>query len=71
MIFHSLGGGTGSGLASLLTEKLSLDYGKKTKMNFSITPSPQISTSAVEPYNSILSTHGLLEHTDVDIMLDN
>jgi len=25
----------------------------------------------VEPYNSILSTHSLLEHTDVAIMLDN
>ena len=71
MIFHSLGGGTGSGFASLLSEKLSLDYGKKTKMTFSVAPSPQISTSTVEPYNSILSTHGLLEHTDVDIMLDN
>ena len=47
MIFHSLGGGTGSGLTSLLTENLSRDYGKKTKMNFSITPSPQVSTSPV------------------------
>jgi len=25
----------------------------------------------VEPYNSVLSTHSLLEHTDVDIILDN
>lgn len=25
----------------------------------------------MEPYNSILSTHALLEHTDVAIMLDN
>ena len=47
MIFHSLGGGTGSGFASLLAERLSLDYGKKTKMSFSITPAPQISTATV------------------------
>lgn len=25
----------------------------------------------VEPYNSVLSTHSLLEHTDVSVMLDN
>ena len=56
MIFHSTGGGTGSGLASLLTEKLSADYGKKCKMNFCVTPSPQISTATVEPYNSVLSS---------------
>lgn len=71
MIFHSLGGGTGAGFTSLLTERLSADYGKKTKMSFSVTPSPQISTSTVEPYNSVLATHSLLDHSDVSIMLDN
>ena len=25
----------------------------------------------MEPYNSVLSTHSLLEHTDVAFMLDN
>jgi hypothetical protein len=30
-----------------------------------------VSTSVVEPYNSVLSTHSLLEHTDVSILLDN
>jgi tubulin alpha len=47
MLFHSIGGGTGSGFTSLLAEKLSADYGKKTKMTFTITPSPQISTASV------------------------
>jgi len=71
LIFSSVGGGTGSGLGSLLSERLSVDYGKKSKIGFSVYPSPQISTAVVEPYNSILSTHSLLEHTDVAIMLDN
>ena len=31
----------------------------------------QVSTAVVEPYNSVLSTHSLLEHTDVACMLDN
>jgi tubulin alpha len=72
MVFHSVGGGTGSGFGSLLLERLSVDYGKKkSKLDFCIYPSPEISTSVVEPYNSVLSTHSLLEHTDVSFMLDN
>jgi len=52
-------------------ERLSVDYGKKSKLDFCIYPSPQVSTAVVEPYNSVLSTHSLLEHTDVAFLLDN
>ena len=34
-------------------------------------PSPTISTCVVEPYNSLLTTHWLLDHTEVSIVLDN
>jgi len=71
LIFHSVGGGTGSGFGSLLLDRLSVDYGKKSKLDFCVYPSPRISSSVVEPYNSVLSTHSLLEHTDVAFMLDN
>jgi len=71
LIFHSVGGGTGSGFGSLLLERLSVDYGKKSKLDFCVYPSPQTSTAVVEPYNSVLSTHSLLEHTDVAFLLDN
>lgn len=71
LIFHSVGGGTGSGFASLLLEHLSQDYPRKAKLDFCVYPSPRISTSVVEPYNSVLSTHALLEHTDVAFLLDN
>lgn len=110
LVFNAVGGGTGSGLGSLLLERLSVDYGKKSKLGFTIYPSPQVplclmsswcmsslflsfglfrlalklyvfiltcisplqvSTAVVEPYNSVLSTHSLLEHTDVAVMLDN
>merc|ERR1712226_1509334 len=70
-VFMSTGGGTGSGLGSLLLERLSVDYGKKSKLGFVVYPSPQVSTAVVEPYNSVLSTHSLLEHTDVAVILDN
>ena len=71
LVFHATGGGTGSGLGSLLLERLSVDYGRKSKLSFAVSPSPQVSTSVVEPYNSVLSTHALLEHTDVTFCLDN
>merc|ERR1711970_290332 len=57
LIFHSFGGGTGSGFTSLLMERLSVDYGKRSKLEFSIYPAPQVATAVVEPYNSILTTH--------------
>lgn len=71
VVYHSVGGGTGSGFASLLLERLSVDYGKKSKLDFVIWPSPQVSTAVVEPYNAVLSTHTLLEHTDCTFMMDN
>ena len=66
LIFHSSGGGTGSGFGSLLLERLSVDYGKKSKLEFCVYPAPQVSTSVVEPYNAVLSTHAMLEHTVSD-----
>lgn len=71
LVFHSFGGGTGSGFGALLMERLSVDYGKKSKLEFSVYPAPQLSTSVVEPYNSILTTHTTLEHSDVSFMVDN
>merc|ERR1712001_20404 len=48
LIFHSFGGGTGSGFTSLLMERLSVDYGKKSKLEFSVYPAPQVATAVVE-----------------------
>ena len=45
LVFHSFGGGTGSGFTSLLLERLSIDYGKKAKLGFSIYPAPQVQKS--------------------------
>merc|ERR1712027_36382 len=71
LLFHSFGGGTGSGFASLLMERLSVDYGKKSKLEFAIYPAPQVATAVVEPYNAILTTHTTLEHSDCAFMVDN
>nr|CAH0098852.1 unnamed protein product [Daphnia galeata] len=71
LVFHSFGGGSGSGFTSLLMERLSVDYGKKSKLQFCVYPAPQVSTAVVEPYNSILTTHTTLEHSDCAFMVDN
>jgi tubulin alpha len=68
-VFHSFGGGTGSGFGALLMEKLSTDYGKKSKLEFCVYPAPQLSSSVVEPYNSVLTTHTTLEHSDCSFMV--
>merc|ERR1712168_1507332 len=71
IIHHAVGGGTGSGLGALILERLAVDYRKKSKIGFEIYPSPKISTCIVEPYNAMLSTHWLLDHTEVSLVLDN
>ena len=68
-VFHSFGGGTGSGFGSLLLERLSADYGKKSKLEFCVYPAPQLSSSIVEPYNAVLTTHTTLEHSDCSFMV--
>merc|ERR1712172_434599 len=71
MIYNAVGGGTGSGLGCLMLERLSVDYGKKSKISFTVWTCPQVATAVVEPYNTVLCVHSLLEHTDVTIMYDN
>jgi tubulin alpha len=36
LIFHSFGGGMGAGFGSLLLERLSIDDGKKSKLDFTV-----------------------------------
>ncbi|KAH8065586.1 hypothetical protein JL721_8139 [Aureococcus anophagefferens] len=69
LAFHATGGGTGSGLGSLILERLSVDYGRKSKLSFCISPAPQISNAAAEPTTPFRRTR--LEHTDVTFCLDN
>ena len=71
LVYHSFGGGTGSGFTSLLLDKLFYDYGKKSKLEFAIYPAPQVATAVVEPYNAILTAHATIDHSDCVFMVDN
>ncbi|CAF4399187.1 unnamed protein product [Rotaria magnacalcarata] len=71
VIFHSFGGGTGSGFTSLLMENLKIDYTKTAHLEFAVFPSPKLSTTITEPYNTVLNTHCGLEFADCVFIVDN
>lgn len=54
-----------------MLERLANDYGKKTKLEFAVYPSPRTNTSVVEPYNAVLSTHSTIENSDCTFLVDN
>ncbi|KAF9647894.1 beta-tubulin 2 [Thelephora ganbajun] len=70
-ITHSLGGGTGAGLGSLLLSKIREEYPDRMLSTFSILPSPKVSETIVEPYNAMLSLHQLVENGDLTFCIDN
>merc|ERR1712198_683291 len=70
-ICHSLGGGTGSGMGTLLLLKLRDAYPDRILNTFSVYPSPKVSDTVVEPYNAVLSSHQLLENSDETFIIDN
>ncbi|KAA1467116.1 beta-tubulin 2 [Dentipellis sp. KUC8613] len=70
-VIHSLGGGTGAGLGSLLLSKIREEYPDRMLSTFSILPSPKVSETVVEPYNCLLSVHQLVENSDLTICIDN
>ena len=71
LIFHSFGGGSGSGYASLLSERLKAEYPRKSQLDFSVYPAPRISTAVVEPYNSVFTTHSSMDNVDCSFLVDN
>merc|ERR1712159_926912 len=68
---HSLGGGTGSGMGTLLISKIREEYPDRIMNTFSVVPSPKVSDTVVEPYNATLSVHQLVENTDETFAIDN
>jgi len=70
-ICHSLGGGTGSGMGTLLLLKIRDAYPDRITKTYSVYPSPKVSDTVVEPYNAVLSSHQLLENADETFVVDN
>ncbi|KAF9100713.1 Tubulin beta-4B chain, partial [Mortierella sp. GBA35] len=70
-ITHSLGGGTGAGMGTLLISKIREEYPDRMMCTFSVMPSPKVSDTVVEPYNATLSVHQLVENSDETFCIDN
>lgn len=70
-VCHSLGGGTGSGMGTLLIGKICEDFPDRMMCTFSVVPSPKVSNTVVEPYNATLSVHQLVENADEVFCIDN
>lgn len=68
---HSLGGGTGSGMGTLLISKMREEFPDRIMNTYSVVPSPKVSDTVVEPYNATLSIHQLVENTDETYCIDN
>merc|ERR1712073_206621 len=70
-VTHSLGGGTGSGMGTLLISKIREEYPDRQMVTYSVMPSPKVSDTVVEPYNATLSVHQLVESADEVMVIDN
>eukprot|EP01083_Nonionella_stella_P045988 123176_1 len=68
---HSIGGGTGSGMGTLVLMNLRDNYWDKINTTYTVFPSPKVSDVVVEPYNATLAIHQLLENADKTFVLDN
>lgn len=70
-ITHSMGGGTGAGMGTLIVSKIREEYPDRIMSTYSVIPSPKVSDTVVEPYNATLSIHQLVENADKCFALDN
>jgi tubulin beta len=70
-VTHSMGGGTGAGMGTLLVSKIREEYPDRIMSTYSVVPSPKVSDTVVEPYNATLSVHQLVENADQCFALDN
>ncbi|CAF3289603.1 unnamed protein product [Rotaria sp. Silwood2] len=70
-LIHSLGGGCGSGLGTLLIPTIREEYPDLIILTYSVVPSPKVSDTVIEPYNCVLSAHQLLENSDETFCIDN
>ncbi|TGZ72185.1 hypothetical protein CRM22_002247 [Opisthorchis felineus] len=70
-IYHSFGGGTGSGTTCKFLEEIGEEYTKTPKIEMAVYPGREMSSSVVEPYNAMLISDIADETSDVTILVDN
>ena len=72
LMCHSIAGGTGSGMGSLLLERVNDHFPKKLIQTYSVFPNNQDGGDVVvQPYNSLLTLKRLTINADAVVVLDN
>ena len=70
LLFHSLGGGTGSGLGSYILQELSDEYSKTFRFTSSVFPSKNDDV-ITSPYNCAMAFEKLINFADCVFPIDN
>ncbi|EFN81109.1 tubulin beta chain isoform X1 [Harpegnathos saltator] len=70
-LVHALGGGTGSGMGSLLVQNLIEEYPGRVLKSYVVMPSSRTSDVVVGPYNAVLSINHLIECVHQVYHMDN
>lgn len=68
---HSTGGGTGSGIETLISSKLKEEYPEKYIQSFSVFYKYKSSDIPMEPYNDVLSINQMIENFEGCFIFDN
>ena len=70
-IFHSISGGTGSGLTALMKSELSEQYPETLLANHVILPYETWPGGTMEAYNAVLAMHSLTEYSNLTFLYNN
>jgi tubulin alpha len=71
MLFHASCGGTGAGFGTALLDRLSNDFGRKTKFCFSVWAPPAVGGMPMDAYNTVLCCNQMLNNSDITNIVDN
>lgn len=71
IVIQSTGGGTGSGLGSLIIETIKERHPEFPVLSCAILPSPQVSSVVTEPYNTVFALNTLRRVADACLIFDN
>jgi len=58
-------------MGTLLVSRVKEEFPDRLMCTYSVFPSPKVSDTVVEPYNTILSVHQLVENSDEVMVIDN
>lgn len=70
-LMHTLGGGCGSGLGSLLLNRLAEDFPEIPRVSIAVLPGPKVSDGITEPYNATLALSHIMTSAHQMICIDN